>query len=68
MDTEKEIAQNALLLLVKTDNPTIFDNLDIFEKNLCENGVLKGSKELEALKQSLKFRIPWEIRKGGDVL
>ena len=62
MNIEKHIAHNALQLVVNKNDPTLFDNPEIFEKNLIENGAL-NSDEVEALKQSLTLRLPWEIRK-----
>lgn len=68
MDTERIIVLNALTLLVRKNDPTVFDNVDVFEKNMIENGVPAGCSELNCLKQSLKFRIPWEVRKGGTLI
>jgi hypothetical protein len=67
LNIERHIAHNALQLLVNQNDPTLFDNTEVFEKNLIENGASKSS-ELEALKQSLTLRLPWEIRKYGNNL
>ncbi len=67
LDIDRLVCQNALQLLVNKNDPTLFDNPDNFEKNLIENGASK-SDELMALKQSLIFRLPWEIRKHGNNL
>lgn len=68
MSTERNIALNALTLLVRKNDPTVFDNPDIFEKHLIDNGTIANSEEIAALKLSLKNRIPWEIRRGGTVV
>ena len=67
MDIERLVCQNALQLLVNRNDPTLFDNPDTFEKNLIANGA-SPSEELQALKQSLNFRLPWEVRKHGSNL
>jgi hypothetical protein len=53
--------------VVNKNDPTLFDNPEVFEKNLIENGASK-SDELTALKQSLIHRIPWEVRKNAKNL
>lgn len=67
MNIERIITHNALQLLVNKNDPTLFDNAEVFEKNLLENGASK-SDELEALKQSLSLRLPWEVRKYSNNL
>lgn len=53
--------------MVNKNDPTLFDNPEVFEKNLIENGASK-SDELTALKLSLIHRIPWEVRKNSKNL
>ncbi len=64
---ERLVCQNSLQLLVNKNNPALFDNPEIFEKNLIENGASQ-SEELSALKQSLVLRLPWEVRKHAKNL
>lgn len=64
---ERLVCQNALQLLVNKNDPALFENPDTFEKNLIGNGASQ-SAELSALKQSLIFRLPWEVRKHGSSL
>ena len=67
MNIERLVCHNALQLLVNKNDPTLFDNPEIFEKNLIDNGA-SPSNELSALKQSLVLRLPWEIRKHSNNL
>lgn len=67
LNIEQTICQNALQLLVNQNNPALFDNPEVFEKNLIENGASE-SEELTALKQSLINRVPWEVRKQSKNL
>ncbi len=67
LNIESHICHNALQLVVNKNDPTLFDNPEVFEKNLIENGASK-SDELTALKQSLIHRIPWEVRKNAKNL
>ena len=53
--------------MVNKNDPTLFDNPEVFEKNLIDNGASK-SNELNALKLSLIHRIPWEVRKNAKNL
>lgn len=68
MNTQRDIALNGLTLLVKQNDPRLFDNPEIFEKNLVDNGCFAGSEEVKTLKESLKLRIPWEVRRGGTLI
>ncbi len=65
MDTQKNIALNALTLLVRKNDPTLFDNPVVFEKSLVANGCVAGSEEISVLKESLSYRLPWKVRKNG---
>ncbi len=67
LNIESHICHNALQLVVNKNDPTLFDNPEIFEKNLIDNGASK-SDELTALKLSLMYRIPWEVRKNAKNL
>ena len=67
LNIESHICHNALQLVVNKNDPTLFDNPEVFEKNLIENGASK-SDELTALKLSLIHRIPWEVRKNSKNL
>ena len=67
MNIESHICHNALQLVVNKNDPTLFDNPEVFEKNLIDNGASK-SDELTALKLSLIHRIPWEVRKNAKNL
>ena len=67
LNIESHICHNALQLVVNKNDPTLFDNPEVFEKNLIENGASK-SNELTALKMSLIHRIPWEVRKNAKNL
>ena len=67
LNIESHICHNALQLVVNKNDPTLFDNPEIFEKNLIDNGASK-SDELTALKLSLIHRIPWEVRKNAKNL
>ncbi len=68
MSTDRDVTLNALMLVVRKNDPTIFDNNAIFEYNLCKNGCTAGTPEMEALKQSLQQRIPYKIRKNGTTI
>ena len=68
MSTDRDITLNALTLVVRKNDPTIFDNNAVFEYNLCKNGCTAGTPELEALKHSLQQRIPYKIRKNGTTI
>ena len=68
MDTQKNIALNALALLVRKNDPTLFDNPVVFEKNLVANGCVAGSEEISVLKESLSYRLPWKVRKSGATI
>ena len=67
MNIERLVCHNALQLLVNKDDPTLFDNPEIFKKNMIDNGSSE-SEELTALIFSLNYRIPWEVRKHGNNL
>lgn len=67
LNIESHICHNALQLVVNKNDPTLFDNPEVFEKNLIDNGASK-SDELTALKLSLIHRIPWEVRKNAKNL
>ena len=67
LNIESHICHNALQLVVNKNDPTLFDNPEVFEKNLIDNGASK-SDELTALKLSLMYRIPWEVRKNAKNL
>ena len=67
LNIESHICHNALQLVVNKNDPTLFDNPEVFEKNLIDNGASK-SDELTALKLSLIHRTPWEVRKNANNL
>lgn len=68
LNTQRNIALNALMLLVRKNDPTLFDNPAIFEKNLVSNGCIADSEEVQTLKQSLSCRLPWKVRKSGNTI
>ncbi|MEW6713250.1 MAG: hypothetical protein AB1403_25745, partial [Candidatus Riflebacteria bacterium] len=62
----RETIRKALLELVARRDPTVFQNADVFQKQLQQIGQWPDLPEISALKSGLIERFPWELQKDPD--
>ncbi len=63
--SSRESLSKALAGLVARKDAKIFQNLDVFEKAICEIGNCEATPEVVALKAGLQHRTPWELQKAA---
>lgn len=66
MSTIRSQMRAALLELVARRDPTVFQNADVFEKQLLQTGKWQGTPEIAAVKAGLQERFPWELQKDPN--
>ncbi len=66
MTQTRETIRKALLELVARRDPAVFQNADVFQKQLQQIGQWPDLPEISALKAGLIERFPWELQKDPD--